>query len=152
MPRKMSEEKEMEFDELSMFLEYFCTHYEGIDRDDKIHPSNVLVKIVAEYGKSKALQGLKQAVNDTIEATQDFKEEKISEIDQALSGKGIVTLSSLRQKYWRKYNKVIKQKTIKNETEYYLINGVLSDIACKISGDERNLLNRLITEYEDNYA
>jgi len=41
------------------------TKVSGIDPADPIHPTNAEKRIVAEYGKSKALHGLKQAVQVT---------------------------------------------------------------------------------------
>ena len=43
----------------------------GIDPADPIHPTNVGKRIVDEYGRSIALDGLKQAVNDIVEEMSD---------------------------------------------------------------------------------
>ena len=64
MPRTMSPEREREYAELHAYLDYFSTHISGIDPSDPIHPTNVGRGIVEKYGRSKALDGLKQAVND----------------------------------------------------------------------------------------
>ncbi len=148
--RKMSPEREQEFDELSKFLEYYCTEYERIDRNDDIHPSNVLVKIVEKYGRSQALQGLKQAIHDTIEDSLDFKPEKLKSMDQDLFEKGIISISALRLRYWKKYKKIIEHHNIKNETEYYLIVGVLNDLSIPIKAQERKVLTELVGSYEQN--
>ncbi len=71
MSRKMSPEREREYEELHAFLDFISTHVSGIDPADPIHPTNVSKRIVAEFGKSKALEGLKQAVNDTVEGLGD---------------------------------------------------------------------------------
>ena len=92
MPRKISEEKEKEFEELSLFLEYYSTNLLGIDRTDKIHPSNCLEEIVEKFGKSKALQGLKQAINDSIEETSELDFEEVKQLDSELPSRGIVSL------------------------------------------------------------
>jgi hypothetical protein len=148
VPRKMSEEKEKEFEQLSQFLEYFSTNVTGIERNDDIHPSNVLVRIVEQFGKSKALQGLKQAINDTIEDSSDFSVERVQQLDAELASKGIITLSILRKRYWGKYKAILKRGKIRNETEYYLINGVLCDTSAAVSDNERETLSSLINEYE----
>ena len=150
MPRKMSPEREKEFDELSQFLEYYCTNIFNISRDDEVHPSNVMVELMERSGKSKAFEGLKQAINDTIEHSLDLDSKSVKKLDTALSSSGIVTLSELRNRYSAKYKKVIKRGSIKNETEYYLINGVLCDQSSDIPNEERGLLSSLIGEFEKN--
>jgi len=148
LPRKMSVEKESEFAELSRFLEHYVTNYWKINRDEKIHPSNVLVENVKKYGKSLALQGLKQAVNDIIEETAEFNSDNVKKLDSELNSKGIVTLSALRKKYWSKYKAILKRGSIKNETEYYLINGLLCDLSSDVSNDERDLMSKMVSDFE----
>ena len=150
MPRKMSEEKEKEFEELSLFLEYYSTNCLGIDRSDEFHPSNCLEKIVEKFGKSKALQGLKQAIHDAIEGTSDFDFEDVKKLDSELSSKGIITLSVLRKHYWSKYKKVLKRGSIKNEIEYYLINGLVCDLSNSLKKEEKETLSSMLIEFEEN--
>ena len=150
MPRKMSPEKEKEFEELSLFLEYYSTIILGIDRGDDIHPSNALVEIVENFGKSKALQGLKQAINDTIEDTSRLDIESVRRLDAELLSRGILSLSELRKRYWSKYRRIIKRGSLKSETEYYLVNGLLCDLSADISSNEREFLNNLLVEFESN--
>jgi hypothetical protein len=150
VPRKMSEEKEKEFEELSLFLEYYSTNRLGIDRADKIHPSNCLEEIVEKFGKSKALQGLKQAINDSIEDTSELDFEDVKKLDSELSSRGIVSLSVLRKRYWSKYKKVLKRGSIKNETEYYLINGLLCDLDNGLLKEEKETLSSMLVEFEEN--
>jgi hypothetical protein len=150
LPRRMSAKKEKEFEELSLFIEYYSTNCLGIARDNEIHPSVVLSNIVEKVGKSKALQGLKQAINDTIEDTLDLDPERVKELDEALASEGIVILSVLRKRYWSKYKEIIQRKILKNETEYYIANGLLADTASDLTNSERKLLNQLVLEYEQN--
>lgn len=150
MPRRMSEAREKEFEELSSFLEFYSTKVTGIDREDRIHPSNVLVKIIDKFGKSKALEGLKQAINDTIEDSLELTSSQVSEIDVELSKEKLVTLSELRVRYFKKYRKIVERKVIRNETEYYLISAIVSDLSSSISNEERESLNELVCSYEKN--
>ena len=109
-----------------------------------------MVELMERSGKSKAFEGLKQAINDTIEHSLDLDSKSVKKLDTALSSSGIVTLSELRKRYSAKYKKVIKRGSIKNETEYYLINGVLCDQSSDIPNEERELLSSLIGEFEKN--
>lgn len=150
MPKKMSAEKEKEFEELALFIEYYSTNWLGIARGDETHPSNVLSNIVEKLGKSRALQGLKQAINDSIEDTLDLDPEKARELDEELASEDIGTLSVLRKRYWSRYKEIIQRKIIKNETEYYIVNGLLADVSSDLADTERQLLNKLVLEYEQN--
>ncbi|AMJ74695.1 hypothetical protein AVL57_12435 [Alteromonas stellipolaris] len=149
MPRKMSREKELEFEELSLFLEFYSTNVSGIQREDPIHPSNCLVEIVNKFGKSKALQGLKQAINDTLEDTASWDSNTVSELDEQLRDNGTITLSTLRTRYWSKYKSILKRGKIKNETEYYLIRGLECELDNGIPQEQRTLLAELVRDFEE---
>ena len=150
MPKKISAEIEKEFEELSLFLEYYWTEFLGIARDNEIHPLSHLQNLVDRFGKSKTLHGLKQSINDTIEATQDLDSDQLRRLDESLTSKGIVTLSVLRKRYWSKVHKIINRATLKNETEYYIAVGLLADKASDLTDDERNSLSELVLSYEQN--
>jgi hypothetical protein len=152
LARQMSAEKEVEFIELSKFLEYYSTVYTKIERSSDMHPSNVLVTIIEKCGRSKALQGLRQAINDTIEVTRHLSPAKTAEMDEALASRGIVTLSKLRKRYWSKYKKIVLRKAISNETEYYLIVGLLSDMSINFDIGERENLSKMVDAFEEKYA
>jgi hypothetical protein len=150
--RKMSEARESEFAELSRFIEYYSTFFDGIPRDWEIHPSNVLVKIIAQFGRSKALEGLKQAVNDTIEGTRYLSASQLAETDLSLRSNGIVTLSALRLKYWSRYKKIVSRQIIKSETEYYLAVGILKDSPDTLTAEDYTLLTKMTNEFEQKHA
>jgi hypothetical protein len=148
MARRMSEANEREFAELERFLRFFSTHVRGIAEDNKIHPSNVLQEIVSKYGKSKALTGLRQAINDSIEQTQHYRPDQVSALDKQCSDAGVLSLSELRRRYWRRYNAILERGQIKDDTDYYLAVGVLNDSAASVAQHERKKLTDLISAYE----
>ncbi len=84
MPRPMSPERELEYAELHGFLDFISTYVSGIDPADPVHPTNVGKAILATFGKSKALQGLKQAVNDTVEMLRGQPLDYIQRLDAEL--------------------------------------------------------------------
>jgi hypothetical protein len=148
MAKRMSEANEREFAELERFLRFFSTHIKGIAEDNRIHPSNVLQEIISKYGKSKALAGLRQAVNDSIEQTQHYLPEQVGALDKRCMDASVLTLSELRRRYWRKYKAMLERGNIKNDTEYYLAVGILNDSATSITASERNQLSDLAAAYE----
>ncbi len=149
MPQKMSKEKEIEFQELSEFLDFYASYIDKIDPHEPFHPRNSLHEYVRMIGKSKALIGLRQAVNDNLEDSLHFDSKKLNQIDNELGKRGIPTLSYFRRKYWSKYKGILKRRMIKNETEYYLINGLLCGFDNKISEDEKSILSEMVSSYEE---
>jgi hypothetical protein len=144
----MSPEREREYSELHAYLDFYSTHVSGIDPNDPIHPTNVGIRIVAEYGRSKALDGLKQAVNDTVEELSDQPPEYVQKLDAALREEGILTFSEIRRRYASSYKRIVKRGVIRTETEYYLIAGVLADYSSLVTYEERALLESLVAQYE----
>jgi hypothetical protein len=67
MTYAMSAEREREYADLSAFLDMYATHFRKIDPTDPRHPTNAGLRIFAAVGKSKALVGLRQAINDSLE-------------------------------------------------------------------------------------
>jgi hypothetical protein len=120
----MSPEREREYSELNAYLDWYSTNVSGIDPADPIHPTNVGKRIVDEYGRSKALDGLKQAVNDTVEELVDQPPVYIEKLDRSLREAGLLTFSEVRRRYTSSYKRVLKRGSIKNDNEYYLIAGV----------------------------
>ena len=147
MPRPMSPQREREYEELHGFLDFIATHVSEIDLANPFHPTNVGKQIIALYGKSKALDGLKQAVNDTVEMFERHPLEYVCRLDVALRERGLATLSEIRRRYASTYRRILKRGNIKTETEYYLVAGVLADLAANVTKDERAQLEILSASY-----
>lgn len=148
MPRRIPPEREREYAQLRAFLDFYSTNVSGIDPADPSHPTNVGERIVAAYGKSKALDGLKQAVNDTVEELVDQPREYVEKLDASLREAGLLTFSEIRRRYASSYKRILKRGSIKDDTEYYLISGVLADFTTSADDNERAILGRLVSEYE----
>lgn len=147
MARQMSKERELEYAELHAYLDFYSTHAMGIDPANPIHPTNVGKRIVEKFGRSKALDGLKQAVNDTVEDLNGQPLEYIQRLDAALRERGIITFSEIRRRYSSSYKRILKRGKIKTDTEYYIVAGILADPSSIASDDERNILEKLASEY-----
>lgn len=74
--------------------------------------------------------------------------EYIHRLDAALSQHGFVTFSEIRRRYSSSYKRLLKRGNIRNETEYYIITGILADLESGISEEERILIEQFATEYE----
>ncbi len=147
----MSPDREREFDELLAYLSFFATAVQQISPTSNMHPAQTVVKIVSEFGKSKALVGLRQAVNDTIEDMSNWSAEVRSILDETLIVAGTPATSEIARRYASSYKRIIKRGQIKNETEYYLLNGVVVDQCNQISDEERANLQELVDAYENKH-
>ncbi len=101
MAGRISDEKVREYAELNAFLHMYATHFMKIDPASPVHPTNVGKQIVAAVGLSKALVGLRQAINDSLEGLQDLAPEQVEQLDMSLRQSGIITLTELRRRHSR---------------------------------------------------
>ena len=116
--------------------------------DDEIHPAKTIEKIAQKFGKLKALIGLRQAANDTIEETSHWNLESKVNLDEALKASGVITISEIARRYSSSYKRIIKRCHVRDDTEYYVVNGILVDQGNAISDEERAHLQKLIDVYE----
>lgn len=121
MAKPLSSEQEKEREELDAFLGFFITHVHGIAADSPIHPNNTVKGVIAQFGPSKALAGLRQAINDVIEATRPWQPAAIEALNAECSSRNLVTLSELRRRYSNRYKAIVKRGRVRSETEYYLV-------------------------------
>ena len=147
MARSMSPEREKEYEELSGYLDFFTTHVMGVDPASPIHTTTALKRIAEEYGRSKALEGLRQAANDTVQSLGNSAG-VAQALDAALRGNGLVGFYEIARRYGSVFRRILKRGRVKNETEYYLVRGALADCASSLADDERAELARLIEEFE----
>ncbi|NIA52836.1 hypothetical protein HAV22_04110 [Massilia sp. TW-1] len=144
----MTPGRESEYNELLGYVELFATTVWQIDPASAVHPANVIKGIVQQFGKSKALAGLRQAANDTVEETRNWNSEARTVVDEAFRAAGVVTLSEITRRYSASYKRIVKRGFIKNETEYHVVNTILVDHASAISDDERACLQTLTEAFE----
>jgi hypothetical protein len=126
----------------------FATIVWNVSPTAEIHPVKTIGRVTEQFGKSKALVGLRQAANDTIEETSSWSIEARSILDDALKSAGIVTMSEIARQYSAKYKRIVKRGVIRDETEYYLVYAVLIAQGNSVADDERAHLQKLIDAYE----
>ena len=113
----MTPESENEYNELLGYVGFFATVVWRIDPASAAHPANVIEGIVQQFGKSKALVGLRQAANDTIEETSNWNSEARAVADDGFSAAGVVTVSEIIRRYSTSYKRILKRGFIENETD-----------------------------------
>lgn len=144
----MSPEREREYAELLAFVDFIATHVWRIDPADPAHPASAGRRIVAEFGKAKAFEGLRQAVNDIIEQLADAPVEFQAHLDGALRERGVLSFSEVRRRYAAAYRRIVKRGRIASEREYYLVRGLLADVSSVADEDARRLLEAMLDRYE----
>ena len=144
----MSADKEREYSELLSFVSIFATHAWGIDPTDPVHPANVAAHIDSTVGKGQALIGARQAANDAIESLQNFSQQQLAALDAKLHQAGSVTLAEMRRRYSRQYKAVLKRGSIRNETEFYLVKGILDSCTESLGQEEQATLSSLLLGFE----
>ena len=151
MPRPLSAAREREFQELYAFVDFYSTHVtKPIANSPKM--ADVCVDIVEKYGRSKALEGLRMATNDILEELGRIPPAQVGCLDEAFRRAGLVSLSEIRRRYSSSFKRIVKRGFIQDDTEYYLLNGVVVDQSNDIDATEQALLQRLLDTYEQAVA
>lgn len=145
----MTPDRENEYNELLAYVGLFATVVWGIDPASETHPANTIERIIEQFGKSKALVGLRQAANDTIAATSNWNMEARAIADEGFRTAGVMTISEITRRLSANYKRIVKRGYIKSETEYFVINAMLVDQGSAISGDDRAYLQTLTEAYEE---
>lgn len=146
MTRPMSAEREKEYAELAAYIDFFATVTLGMSPSDPSHPCNA--RIAERFGRSQALQSARQAANESIATLRSRPVEEIRLLDAGLRDAGLVTFSEVSRRYGRTFQRILKRGKIADETECYLVGGVLSDLTAAASETERAALKRLVEEFE----
>ncbi|MGN6376400.1 MAG: hypothetical protein ACTHMG_12725, partial [Sphingomonas sp.] len=84
------------------------------------HPIAVLDRITVQ-APSKARSGLRIAIGDIVEFTNDWPPSEVGSCDDELSQLGLPTLSEVRASFSRLVQRVIRRGHIKSEDEFYAL-------------------------------
>lgn len=89
-------------------------------------------------------KGLEQGIHDMISWSKDLPKEIRLKIEQQLENQNLPSLSAMQLAAFNTIPKVLKRKSIRNETEWYLINEALSDTASELTPDQRTELDKYL--------
>ncbi|PKO69050.1 MAG: hypothetical protein CVU22_06540 [Betaproteobacteria bacterium HGW-Betaproteobacteria-16] len=150
MARPLTPEKAAEFEDLLRFHEHF-------DQVGWVPPRNPppdtraeVARIEAQFGKSKALLGLRQALGDILEMTSSRSPAWVQQFDATCRAAGVKTLSECRVVYWSKYRRVLERGKIVNHEQFHMLTAIAiaSDMALPLAPAERELLEAMLEDYE----
>jgi hypothetical protein len=148
---RMSKQLSTEYIELKTFLLAFFERFMPNNLPQESQPLLALaasLEAMEQTAPTRAFAGLRMAVNDCIEMSSHWPAQKVSALDSELMSLHIVTLSQVRHRYSAKYASLLKRGRIKNEVEYYLLQGVLVDQALELAVNERKQLEAMVVAYE----
>ena len=137
-----------EYEELKAFLLFYSDRYMPVDSLPPHLRPVACLEVLERKSRTMASKGLAQAINDIIQSSRHLEPEQLRKVDRELQSRGLVTLSQLRRRYSREYAKVLKKGRIANETEYYLVRGILDDNAGSFGDGEREALAQMLVEFE----
>jgi hypothetical protein len=93
MPRPLSAAREREFQELYAFVDFYSTQViKPLANSPKM--ADVCVDIIEQYGRSKALEGLRMATNDILEELGRIPSAKVESLDEGFRRAGLVSCQS----------------------------------------------------------
>jgi hypothetical protein len=135
-----------EYEELKKFFLFYSSRYLAIDKlAPELRPMAGL-EVLEKRSRRMAREGLRQAINDIIERSRHLDPTVVRTIDVELAAQSLITLSELRRRFSREYARILRRKRIRNETEYYLIRGVVEALVSE--NPERALLYTMIKDFE----
>ena len=155
MAKSVSPETQREYDQLKCFLIHWETHLTPnrvFEINHPYSPINMLAGFERKFGVSRALIGLKQAVNDVLETCEDFSPQQIAAADSSLAKSGASTITQLWQGRSRQYRAILRRGHLRSDTEYYLASSILADTASQVPSSERIALDDMVASYESKRA
>ncbi|KPU89865.1 hypothetical protein APR50_42255 [Variovorax paradoxus] len=114
-------------------------------------PSQFLARIEAT-SLANAKKGLQMAINDIVEESADWTPQQVAAADMRFSAVGTFTLSEVRQRYSKKYLQILKRGTIRSETEYYLVKGIVDGGGIEPGATEATQLQAMMSDFEAQFA
>lgn len=99
-----------------MFKETFPAEFMSAETDPIVHLDRL-----ASTAPAKAREGLSMAINDTIEMTADWAQERVATTDATLRDCDLPTLSEMRGRFSMLVQRAVRRGSIKDEVEYYAV-------------------------------
>jgi hypothetical protein len=98
---------------------------------------------LASRSPAKAREGLSMAINDTIEMTDGWPNERVAATDLSLQQDGLPSLTEMRGRFSKVVQRAVRRGSIKDDVEYYAIRN-----AVELTEEGREGLWQLLAAYE----
>lgn len=100
---------------------------------------------LSSHSPAKAREGLSMAINEIIEMTDDWSQERVAATDTALQQRDLPTLTEMRGRFSKLVQRAVRRGSIKDEVEYYSVRN-----AAELADGEQLWL--LLATYEERLA
>lgn len=84
------------------------------------------------------------AINDIIEMTDSWPQERVAATDLSLQEHGLPTLTEMRRRFSKLVQRAVRRGSIKDEVEYYVVRN-----AAELTEDDGERLWLLLAAYEE---
>jgi hypothetical protein len=98
---------------------------------------------------SRAVEGLRMAVDDILERSIRLPRETLLQYDQILEAKHCLTFSAARAKYWKRVVRLLKSNKKLSEVDYYLLKSLYDGPDGVFNEDEIQHVAKLLMEFEE---
>ena len=117
---------------------------QGMSVPDDTHPITIL-DATALRAPARARDGLRMAINDTLEMITDLPQAEIDRLDMLLSQEALPTVAFVRARFSKVLRGIMKRGRIRTEDEYYLVRNAVEMPA---HTDDFEALWRMLEAYE----
>lgn len=148
MSLKIKKENYEYYKKIYFIIWDFLSKYLSQDIVEKGSPINVLLKLEKE-NLTIARQGLKEGLLDFINWIQNLNIEQINNLDLKLKNENLPNTKKLYILIKDIKTKILKNRKIKNDFDYYAIKELVIDLTNDLPNDERIALDLLISQYEN---
>jgi hypothetical protein len=147
--KALSPAQQAEFDRLRSFLgAAFDALMPAGTFPAEVHPIRVLDRTAQQY-PSRALRGLRAAVDDMVEATQNTGIGDLAILEARLAEAGAPSLESMRRRRSQTIFAILDRGTIKDDDEWRIIEGAIANQEERVlTGAAREIANELLGRYE----
>lgn len=137
-----------DYERLKQFFVRYVDWFVAIKSDRPEDQPLAFLARIEKTSVADAKRGLQMAINDVVEATTTWTPEQVAQADAKFAAEGTFTLSELRRRYSKKYMQILKRGVIRNETEYYLVKGIIDGGGIEPGATEGPQLQAMLDAYE----
>jgi len=147
MSRRSPADLEADFERHLRILEALTVDLmEGLPPE--VAPALSAQRIRAKLGLSAAIRGIKQAINDFLDPLQYASKEEARRINERLARAGAPRLEELLAAQAKTVRRILKQRQLNTEVEYYLVKEVVVNVASSLTADQRQLAEAMLDRFE----
>jgi len=104
-------------------------------------------KTVEQEFAELALTGMMQAANDAIGDLLECSLPRLREINRDMQAAALPSLSALVDDHTRRLDAILNCGKLRSESEYYLVNEVLTDTTRRLGAAERSRMEHLVGSF-----